>query len=292
MNRDNQKTLCTLLAVMAPLAHNAGAGYMAVLLAAGAMLPLAALAGDGLKRISKPEAALEWIWLGVVMGTLMGVSGANWPGSRSEIVVPLTIIALAVITGSEEKSVRACCTLFWIMIVPVILILAVMTSKTDPDWLKPEPGTWTGGLIAALLLPALEGTGRADDGKRALSVAVMAGFLAVIMQGGLGTEQASVADSPLYELGRCVGNGGFEIIVSVVLTLSWYGFAALGMRSAERFGAQIGLLGIQSRAGAGIIAALMVLAERQIEEWIIIGGSLILWVLIPILHPKKINRKK
>lgn len=279
--------LCTLLAVLAPLAHYSGVGYMAVLLAAGAMLPLTILAGDGLRRISKPEAALELVWIGLVMGSLMDVSGANWPGSRSEIVVPLTILALAVATGKKEKNERACCTVFWITVIPAILIFGAMTGMVEPGWLKPEPREWSAELVAALLLPALGTYEKNTKVKTGLATAVMAGFLAVIIQGGLGIVQAESERSPLYELGRCIGNGGFEIIVSIVLTLSWYGFAALGMRSAERFGVKSGLSEMQTRVVAGGFAAVMVLTDRRIEGWILIGGCLILWALVPILHPEK-----
>ena len=69
MNRNSRQMVCTLLAVTAPLAHCAGVGYVAVLLAAGAMLPLTVVSRDGLKRISKPEALVELVWLGLVLGS-------------------------------------------------------------------------------------------------------------------------------------------------------------------------------------------------------------------------------
>ena len=287
MNRNKMQTRCTLLAVAAPLAHFAGAGYMAVFLAAGAMLPLTMLAGDGLKRITKPEAALELLWIGLVLGSVMGTAGGNWPGNQSEIVVPLAVLALAWISGKGEKSMRSCSALFWIAAVPVVPVMAALAGTVELDLLGPEPANWTGGLIAALLFPALNGTEKGVSVGTAAASGITAVIIAAIVQGGLGITTAKNAASPLYELGRCVGNGGFEIIVSVVLTLGWYGFASMGMRAAEAFGKILGLSEAQSRTAAGLTAGLIMVSNRIINDRILISGCLILWVLVPLLHPEK-----
>ena len=283
--------ICTILAVSAPLAHYAGVGYMAVLLAAGAMLPLTVLAGDGLKRITKPEALLELVWTGVVLGTLIKVSGVNWPGSRSNIVVPLVILGLALASGNRERSIRSCATLFWVILIPGILVLGNLIGQVEPKWLTPEPGNWTAGLIVTLLYPALNGTVNGTGVKTALITTVFAAGTALLIQGGLGIGPAGTMDSPMYELGRCIGDGGFEIIISVLLTLGWYGFASMGMRAAEYFGERNGLTEAKSRTGVFAIAALIVISGIEIGEWVLVSGCLILWILIPLLHPKNKSKK-
>lgn len=287
MFQNNRQLLCTLLAVSAPLAHYSGVGYMAVLLAAGAMLPLTVLAGDGLRRVSGPEAALELLWLGVAMGSLIGVSGANWPGEKADVVVPVILLILTAVTGNRERSLRSCSTLFWIIAVPGALVLTAMTGKLEPEWMKPEPGDWTGGLIAALLYPSLNGTDKETDGKQSVMIGLTAVALATLIQGGLGIAAGKMRRSPLYELGRCIGNGGFEIIVSVVLTISWYGFASMGMRAAESLGKRLRLTGTESRILVSFVAAVTVVSGGLKQEWLLITGCLTAWILIPILHPKK-----
>ena len=265
---------------------------MTVLLAAGAMLPLTVLAGDGLKRLSRIEGAVELLWTGIVLGTLLRVSGANWPGKGSELAVPLTLLVLALATGDREKSLRACTGLFWIVLIPAILAAGTVAAKAELGWLTPEPNSWTGGLIAALLLPALNG---ADDGSRngiPAGVALIAAVLGVVIQGGLGIKAGEELASPLYELGRCIGNGGFEIVISVILTLSWYGFAAMGLRAAGRFGEIVGLEEGKGRFMVFVAAAAVCMSGREISDWILISGCLILWVLLPLLHPEKIIEKR
>lgn len=231
MNRNDRQTVCTLLALSAPLAHYGGRGYMAVILAAIAILPLTVLAGDGLKRISKAEAVAELVWTGVVLGSLIGVSGANWPGNRSEIVVPLGILPLALISGRGERSEQTCATLFRIVMIPGILVLVKLIGTAELKWMAPEPGNWTPGLVVSLLYPALNGAVGGTKVRTAWYTALLAGLLALMIQSGIGMIPAENMDSPLYELGRCVGTGGFEIIVSVLLTFGWYGFASIDRKS-------------------------------------------------------------
>ena len=291
MNRNSRQMVCTLLAVTAPLAHCAGVGYVAVLLAAGAMLPLTVVSRDGLKRISKPEALVELVWLGLVLGMLMKNSGANWPGSRSELVVPLTILLLAAISGESERSARCCATVFWIGVIPGILVTAALVGRMELTWLTPERKNWTGSLIAVLLYPSINGTEKGNRLKTAALTAITAVGLALIIQGGLGIGPARGFQSPLYELGRCVGNGGFEIVISVVLTLSWYGFAAMGMRTAESFGRKLALSTGKSRISILAVAAMVIISGENLKEWIVISGCLILWILIPLLHQKNKSKK-
>ena len=260
---------------------------MSVLLAAGAMLPLTILAGDGLNRVSKPVAVLEIIWLGIAMGKLMEVSGANWPGKSAELVVPMALLSLAALTGNREKGERTCCTLFWVMLIPAIGILAVLAGNTEPKWLKPEPKPWNGALTAVLLYPVIAGIRKGTDVKTGLTIALLAGILAVILQGGLGLEQASFERSPLYELGRCIGNGGFEILISVVLTISWYGFACTGMNAAEAMGEKLSMKNLESRVITGIIAGIILLIPETVTGTTLLWGALLLWILVPLMHLKK-----
>lgn len=287
MNRNKREMYCMLMAVSAPLAHYSGVGYMAVVLAAGAMLPLVLLAGDGMKRITKPEAAVELLWLGLVLGMLMDVSGANWPGNRSEIAVPLALLALAVIGGDSGKRIRACTTLGWVLLILAVPVLVAGLSALEPEWLKPEPGKWSGELIAALLFPAALGIGKRTRAKGILFIGAVAAILAAGIQGVLGAGTAELYDSPLYEAGRCIGNGGFEMIVSAALTLGWYAFASMGMGAAEFFGKKLGLSDRSSRLGAALLAGAVVLTGWQAEQGVLTAGCLALWVLIPMLHPEK-----
>lgn len=287
MSRNNRQMLSTILAVMAPLAHFSGEGYMAVLLAAGAMLPLTVLAGDGLNHVTKPEAAVELIWVGLVLGSLMPVSGANWPGEQAQIVVPLVILSLSVITGNKEIGERGSSTLFWVAAVLLALILGIMAGKAEPERLTPEPGIWSGGLIAALLYPSLKGAEKKRAVKTGIAVGALAVVLATVIQGVLGRWTGKQEISPLYEAGRCVGDGGFEILVSGALTLGWYGFAAMGMGASESFGEKLGLSEKNCRIAVGIIAVTMIISGVVVARWALIAGCLILWVLVPMLHPKK-----
>lgn len=286
MSGNKRNTLCMILAMAAPLAHYTGLGYMTVLMAAGAMIPLSVLAGDGLTRISKPIAGLEVIWLGLVMGSLLRVSGANWPGEKSEEVVPLTLILLGVVTGNRVKAERTCSTLFWILLIPALWILAVLVGKTEIQWLTPYPRAWKGSLIAVLLYPVIIRSESSVRIKTELIVGLMAVVMAALIQGGIGIKQGMTERSPVFELGRCVGKGGFEIIISIVLTLSWYGFVSIGMSAAEMLGEKLGIGAKGSRILVAGFAIIGMYSKQMTEDGIVISGVLLLWILVPILHSK------
>lgn len=283
--------LCLILAMAAPLAHYTGQGYMAVLLAAGAMIPLTILAGDGMNWVSRPVAGLELIWLGLAMGSLIRVAGVNWPGEKSEIVVPLTLLALGVVTGNRERGSRTCSTLLWIGLIPALWVLLVLVGQSKPDWLVPEPGIWNGALIAVLLYPVIITSEKGMGVKKGAIVALMAVILAVVIQGGLGVDQATSEESPLYEFGRCVGKGGFEIIISVILTVSWYGFVCMGMGAAERLGEKIELSAMGSRITTAVFGILGMNSGGVREDRIMIYGVILMWILVPILGQKNKTKK-
>ena len=255
------------------------------------MLPLTLWAGDGLKRITKAEAVLELLWLSVVVGVMMRPSGANWPGERSEWVVPLTILALAALTGDESRSARACSTLFRIAVVPGMLVLGVLVGRIEPEWMNPEWNAWSGGLAVALLYPALNGIRTRTSLQTTAATGILAVLVSVIIQGNLSMQTAGKMISPLYEAGRCVGNGGFEIVAAMVLTLGWYGFATVGMQAAESFGTQLKIKGKYSKTGMLLLSSLTLVSGKEMTEWVLVSGCLIMWILVPILHSKN-NLKK
>ena len=287
----NKRTvLCTVLAVMAPITHFGGTGYMGALLTAVGVIPLVLLAGDGLKRISRVEAVVELIWLGLVLGSLLPLAGENWTGEKTNIAVPLALLLLTTLEGGKERGERACTVLFWIVLIPMILIGGILSQKIEPKWMSPKVRIWKNGMIVALLMPALNETNLPGRIKSTMITAGIAIAGAALVQGGLGKGIETEIESPLYELGRCVGTGGFEILISVVLTISWFGFASYVMRVSEAMGMKLGMERKQTRMGIVILSSLMIVLGVRLEEWIMTAGCMILWILIPILHSKKLKK--
>lgn len=267
---------------------------MAVALAAGAILPLSLLFGDGFTRMGRVSSFLEWIWITAVLTHLLPGSGAYWPGTGSKQAVPLVLLAMAALSGEKERSGRICCALFWMAAAMLAAISLAAVGKVETQWLAPEPGEWNAGLIITLLLPALTGALLPETkGKTGVTIAVGAlaiGF-AALLQGTLSTPVARSLTGPVYELGRSIGNGGFEILVSVAMTLGWYTLCAMLLQVAAVFAGQWGLKEGGARILASASSAVMLLFGLRIDGRILTGTSLVMWILMPMLFQKNKSKK-
>ena len=289
-----QVKLWLILASTAALAHYGGGGYMAAALAAGAILPLNLLFDDGFHRMGKFASFLEWGWMVLILARFLPASGAYWPGQGSGLAVPMTLLVLAAFAGGKEKSARTGSTLFWLAGLMLLAIALAAVGQIEPRWMAPVPGEWSAGLIVTLLLPALSSALLPEEEGKSGTVlwtGVIAVAAAAILQGTLGTTVAMNTAAPLYELGRGLGKGGFEILVSVAATLGWYGLASFLFEAAAAFAEQWGTEARTGRILTLAVSAALIALGVTIEGRIATGGSLVMWILLPMLHPKKIKKR-
>lgn len=279
-----------LLAGFAGLAHFASGGYMAAALAAGAILPLSLILGGGFGRIGRVLSFLEWSWMVVILSQLLPASGAYWPGEKAELVVPLVLLAMAALSGGTERTARVCNTLFWITGVVAAGILLGSAGKLETQWLKPEPGNWDSGLIVTLLIPGITGALVPEEKGKAgavLCYGILAIVLAAVLQGMLSIPVAQASDGAMYELGRGIGQGGFEVLVSAGMTFGWYGLAALLFRTAAEFGEKWGIGDRVARCLGFVCTGTLLLLGLKVDEVVMVGVTLGMWILAPMLHMKK-----
>lgn len=283
-NQMGKLPLWTMAALIAPLAHWAGAGYPAVALAVLTTIPLTLLSGNRMTEVAKPMAVLQCIWAAAVLAHLLPASGAYWTGGGK--TVHLTLLTLGALAGSREKAARAGNTLFW-LILPVLGIVMILGSrKLEPEWLRPEPGMWSAELLIVLLLPSILSQATRHGRSGALPVALIAMLLSVLLQGTLSGPVAASVQAPLYEVGRTIGGGG-EIIVSVGMTLSWYALCSGLFETASAYAGEIGIAQKWGRGLIWIFTAGMILLDLQIPGIVLLAGSVILWILVPLLPVKK-----
>lgn len=282
-------------AIIAPLAHFTGAGYMAVALAAGAILPLGLLAGGGFQQMGKSLSLLEWLWMMAVLAHLLPWAGDYWPSNASSLAVSLTLLGLAAVAGGPERSARICCCLFWVSGLMFAGILLASVKEVEFQWLTPEPGEWSGELIVTLLLPALCALfDRRESGD--VSASVVVGVLAVglgaVLQGTLSAAVALKESAPFFELGRSIGSIGFEPVVAVTMTLGWYCLCSLLFQTSVGFAKKRGIAEGKARIVTLLVTGALLLAGLEINGRALTGISLVLWVLVPMLHPKNKIEKR
>ena len=209
-----QHTLWLLAALAAPLAHYAGCGWAPALLAALAVLPLT-LVPKSWDEMPGFLTVIQLLWLGAVAGTLLQNSAVYWP-SDNGLAVPLTIVALAVLTDSAAGP-RIGAVLAFCMALLAIPAAVSGARTVEPEWLRPAIGPWPWALSLIFLLPNLPAAGPAGKGACLVFVGILAGVLALLTQGTISPAAAARLPDAFRETARTLGY--LEPAIAVGITL-------------------------------------------------------------------------
>ena len=282
--KTKQHTLWLLAALSAPLAHYSGAGWLTALLASAAVLPMS-LIPKAWKGMPKPLAMVQMLWLGAVTGALLYASAAYWP-SDNDLVVPLTILALAAFTDSMAAprigAVLALC-------IALLSIPAAVSgaARIETAWLHPELGEWPWALTLVLLLPNLPAEG--GNRRSSIYIGIAAVLLSALTQGTISSNVASSVLDPFFQTARTLGY--LEPIIAAAMTLGWYAMTVYLMESAKIIAAESDVA--QKWAAVfpiGTATGIVLLrVQPYTPYWSLL--SLLLWVLAPLLTKIKKVKK-
>lgn len=269
-----------LAALVAPLAHFSGSGWLTAALTA-AILPLT-LVPKSWEGMGKPLAVIQLLWLGAVAGVLLTESAAYWP-SDNTLAVPLTILALAAWTSAAAAPRTGAVAAFCIFLL-VIPALPSTAARIEPGWLKPTIGPWSWGLTLALLLPNLPACEK-GRGRGTWYAGAMALILSAIVQGTISPGVATSVPDAFYQTARALGH--LEPVLAAAVTLGWYALAIYILQSARDIAKECKI----RRIWAGVLvlctAAVGILIKWQLHApfWAIL--SAFFWVLTPFLTKNK-----
>lgn len=288
MNR-RQKNAWLLTAMLAPLAHAAGAGWLSIALAAGVLLPLTMLPGR-FEGLSKPILWLEWGSVILTAGLLLPNSGNYWPGRASEIVVPVTLLVLAGLTENVRRGANVAGTLCWMTGGLFLFILYTGIQGVRMQWLKPEPIAWNQVLILTMLLPRLAllwEVPQKKSGYAILWIGLIGIILGILVQGNLSAMVAKAEDAPFYLMARSLRMGSLtrlEPVVSLALTFSWFCLSLYLVMAGKTFlrMAEVGPKAALWGTVGAVSGAIMINMQDKLHIVQIV--ALILWVLTPSLR--------
>lgn len=282
-NDSKQQTLWALAAVAAPVLHLAGCGWLAALIGAAVIAPLALLPGKW-EGLPKALAWAEALSFGAAAGMLLPCSAVYWP-SDNDLAVPLTLLTLALLTKSESAPRTGAVAALFMGLLAVPLVVAG-GAKVEPGWLRPSLEVWPVGLCAALLLVRLPtGGGRGTFGGAA-GIAVVG---AILIQGTISAPVAAGMEDAFYQAARTLGH--WETVAAAGMTLGWYALTTLLIRSGERVMADAGVQGKTGRAAVAGTALLgIVLLKARYYEILAIAGGL-LWGIVPFWNAKRKMKK-
>lgn len=275
MQNTKQHTLWLLAAMSAPLAHCSGSGWLMSALAVLVILPLNLIRKDW-KEMTGTMALLQSVWLGIAAGTLLQSSAYYWP-SDNRIAVPLTLLALAVLTGTAAAprigAVLAVC--IGLLALPAA---ASGAARIEPGWLKPAVTSWPWALTGVLLLANLPAAGGRGS---AVPIGILTLVLSALTQGMISIGVAASVPDPFYQTARALGY--LEPVIAAAVTLGWYAMTTSMIQSA------VLIVGKEKRAvvlTAGTAAAIMI-AGVQLPQQTLAVFSGFFWVLIPFWNKIK-----
>ncbi len=286
-NQTKQHTLWLLAAASAPLVHFSSCGWFPALLAALAAVPLTLLpkCWDGMPRVL---ALIQILWLGAVAGALLKNSAVYWP-SDNDLVVPLTLLALAAVTG-EKSAPRIGAVLAFCAALLALPMAVSGAAHMEPGWIKWTTGPWPMGQSLVLLFLSLPAAGEAQKGRRSIWLGLLAVLPALLVQGTISAEVAFSVGDPFYQTARTLGY--LEPVVAVEVTLGWYAMAVFLLRSGNKIAETGGIGGKTAYVLPVGTAAAVILFQQQPGVWFWTALSVFLWVLVPFLNKIKKAKKE
>lgn len=274
--RTKQQNLWLLAVMAAPLAHFSDSGWLMTVVTAAATLPLTVIPKEW-SNMGKFLALLEIVWLGIVAGSLLANTASYWP-SDNDLVVPLTILALAAIT-KENAAPRIGAVLAFCMALLAIPAAVAAMAKMKMDWLSPVTGKLPWAIAWVLLLPNLPVEGEAGRRRGIRYIGILAVALSVVVQGTISTVVAASVHDPFYQTARTLGY--MEPLIAAGVTLGWYTLAAYLLSSA-RYTAKENKIGEVWPCVLVVgTATASVLLEVQLQHTKMALFGVLFWVLIP-----------
>ncbi len=292
------------VALLAPLAfYMGGVSWLGAALLALGCGAVSMLVQRYCTPVSEPFVCLlQWLWLGVLLGSFAGHSAACWDDGSPYPIVPLVLLALAAFGAKDggAKSSRVGGVLLW-FVVPILgIVLAAGTPNVQLQWLQAN-GKPPLALAGVLLIPCLCALFPRQERKYSwVASLVGGGFLvvcALIVCGSMSPALASKTGNAFFVYCKGISIFGvaerFEAVVACVLTLGWYALFSLMLSAA-------GHLGENARSGwgrYGVWACAAVAAAVCMGKWYVNGvsmacASLFFWVVAPLLMQYFTAQKK
>lgn len=291
--QNRQLPVWIMAALSAPVAIYGGKASWVWTLIVGIICSLLCIAVLKLENVKygKILRAAQIILLGVVGGRMSLEVSACW--ETEGMIMPLTLITLAVLSalGDAERNARVCSVLAWILGLLYIVCLAAGGKDIEMNWLLPTD-CQEGMLVVVFLLPAVSVILPRETGKGrwgVLAVPLFAALIGIWCSGTLSPNVTKMVEIPFYEYSKSLSIFGvaerFEALVSVALTAGLFCTLSLLFNAAQHTITNGALI-------SGIIAAVIMCLNVQINPWILSILALIGWIMLPFIKSEKINRKK
>ncbi len=289
--------------VSAPIAHHAGQSSWLATLIAGLLCSIACAivvaVADRRSCRGGWYSAVQTLWIALVTGLLARWSVSSWPTAAGFPVVGLTLLVLAAFAAWDgaTRASHCCSALFWLLALLYAVILVAGTQNLKLQYMMPTAQPFSLMQVVVFLLPALAGFLPCSKRLKVLPLAGVVIFATVLTLWTVGTLSMPVTtqlEEPFYQFSRSLSFSGvserFESILSVAMTMGYFALFAF-LLSAVYHLTERAVPG-KGRGGvivAAVLAATIMVFIEKMEEWVLVVGCVVLWILLPLVVGKKIE---
>ncbi len=287
MNRkeipDRQGQWALVAAWLVPVCHAAAAsGWLAAALVGGGVLVISGWQAKYGAEPGKWLSLLQDLWLCLVAAEVLRWCAGFWPSHENRSAAPVILLVLAAYLAGmgQERVARVNCTLLLPigLLIGIVLLSAVPEIRWEnlgPKWQMPEAD-----LITLLIIASLHNRKAGEKRRKSGAALWLAGTAAAAVTAGVLSPKISMSEeAPLYELSRSISLLGtaerYESLMAAGMTLGLFASLALILRDKE-----------DNRSGAWIkagITGILYLTEIEPDSRVIGIGSIVLWIILPVI---------
>lgn len=244
----------------------------------------------------KTYAVAQLLWVTVLLSQLAPYSAKCWPtGENVFPIIPLTLLFLAgcAAVNGVKGAANGMGVLFW---GAALLLCAVILSGVGDikgDWLFPQYQFPQEAILLVFLLPALPGLLGIGVNKVYAALPVLAAGISAWIAGSISPALSEQVDWPFYEAAKSAQlldvAKRFEALVSVGVTIGNFALYAMLFSAAYQMGENFGR-GRDAVFLSGTLASLLMLFRVTLPMGVLIVGSFVFWIWLPLLSLIKISQ--
>ena len=279
----------------APVALFAGGmSWQTVAIISVSCLTICWLVNKSALRMPKWLCLAEMVWLIVVLTAFGRWITGSWPSGNVYPAVPLTLLVLGAICASrgDETAGRAGSIVFWLMALIYGAVVAAGLGDMEVAELLVFDGGLDPRLVAVMLLPCLAAfvkrNGRDLPFGSLVAIGAWTIIVSALVTGGLSLRVSMNAEKPLYKWLEGLSILGtlqrFESLVSVALTMGWFAVVSFVLCVGGALSSNI-KEGSFPRGvwGMSIAAGIITTQNVVITTEMVLFGSVLMWVIMPML---------